>query len=393
MKSSEGRRESYTCLSSICWPLASPPGGEYYSFPNSGTSFTSLLIRHASNATTATNYGMESNPGIDGKSVPVHDWSWRGPYWLHPPSQDSHGESRNTTEKNLKKQVISGSGTETGKSGSYNIPPEGASILTKTHCGSRCSFCPPDKYLETWQSFLIKCLSGSRSIPTTTDKDTSVDDKVHVNVGYQKEYVTYHPSLVEKAVHLIRNPFDNLVSRFHHEQKEHKKRRDTKWTGRYSNDANGFRKWCADEDLLFRSKEQRVAWEELGYDAKKIQMHFEGVACHAEFFRYVQWHNYAISAVQKLEVPVIYIHYEDYTTDLEVVTDRMLEFLNLPRVGILPTFDSNKDYSEYFSLEERAAASELMRVLASDACRKLIERYWVEFDFRVMRKQIQAILD
>lgn len=365
----------------------------HVSFPNSGTSFTSLLIRHASNATTASNYGMECNPGIDGKSVPVHDWSWRGPYWLHPPTQDGFGESRNATGKKLTKQVISASGTETGKSGHYNIPPEGASILTKTHCGSRCTFCPPEKYLETWQSFLIKCLSGSRSIPITEDKDTAAYGESHANVGYRKEFMTYHPSVVEKAVHLIRNPFDNLVSRFHHEQKEHKKRRDMKWTERYSNDAYGFRKWCADEDLLFRSKEQRLDWEELGYETTKMKMHFEGVPCHAEFFRYVQWHNLAINAVQKLNIPVIYVHYEDYTTDLEGVTDRILEFLDMPRIGKLPTFDSNKDYSDYFSSEERAAASELMRVLASDGCRKLIVRYWVEFDFRAMRKQIQAILD
>lgn len=122
-------------------------------------------------------------------------------------------------------------------------------------------------------------------------------------------------------------------------------------------------------------------------------MHFEGVSCHAEFFRYVQWHNLAVESVQKLEIPVIYIHYEDYTTNLQKETDRMLHFLNMTRVGTLPIFDSNKDYSDYFSLEERAAASELMRVLASDSGKKLIERYWVGLDFRAMRKQIQAILD
>jgi hypothetical protein len=251
--------------------------------------------------------------------------------------------------------------------------------------------------LETWQSFLVHCLSGARSVPiTTNDKHNNIDhvkSLKNANANYQKQYVTYHPTLVEKAVHLIRNPFDNLVSRFHHEQKEHKKRHDTQWTRRYSNDPRGFRKWCADEDTLFRSHEQSIDWKSLGYDPHKMQMHFEGVACHAEFFRYVQWHNLAVVAVQKLDIPVMYVHYEDYTTDLKGETDRMLQFLNLERVGILPTFDSNKDYSDYFSLEERAAASELMRVAASDEGRKLMERYWVELDYRAMRKQIQAILD
>ena len=43
------------------------------SFPNSGTSFTSLLIRLASNTTSGTNYGMETNPGASAMSVPVYD--------------------------------------------------------------------------------------------------------------------------------------------------------------------------------------------------------------------------------------------------------------------------------------------------------------------------------
>lgn len=333
---------------------------------------------------------MECNPGEDGKSVPVHEWSTRGPYWLHPPADEITKTDR---ESGNRKQIISSSGTETGKSGSYNIPPSGASILTKTHCGSRCTFCPPARYLETWQSFLINCLSGSRSVPINEKHSIDAKSLKNANAGYQKEYVTYHPSLVEKAVHLIRNPFDNLVSRFHHEQKEHKKRHDTKWTGRYSNDAHGFRKWCADEDMMFRSKENKIDWTSMGYNSKQMEMHFEGVACHAEFFRYVQWHNYAIESVQKLEIPVMYVHYEDYTTNLAGETERMLDFLNMTRVGKLPSFDSNKDYSAYFTAEERAVASELMRVVASDDGRKLMERYWVDLDYRAMRKQIQAILD
>jgi len=237
------------------------------------------------------------------------------------------------------------------------------------------------------------CLSGARSVPSSPSSTRINAKSQKFSADYIKEYVTYHPSLVEKAVHLIRNPFDNLVSRFHHEQKEHKKRGEAEWTKRYSNDARGFRKWCADEDTLFRTKELSINWKVLGYNPKEMNMHFEGVACHAEFFRYVQWHNLAIESVQRLDIPVIYVHYEDYTSNLKASADRMLKFLNLKRVGKLPDFDSNKDYSEYFTLEERAAASELMRVLASEDARGLMERYWVGLDFRAVRKQIQAILD
>ena len=104
------------------------------SFPNSGTSFTSLLIRHASNATTATNYGMESHLGMDGKSVLVYDWSLGGLYWLHP-SHKMEADDDATNNGNVK-EVDYKSGTKLGNSGTYDIPRTSSSIMTKTHCRS-----------------------------------------------------------------------------------------------------------------------------------------------------------------------------------------------------------------------------------------------------------------
>lgn len=133
-------------------------------------------------------------------------------------------------------------------------------------------------------------------------------------------------------------------------------------------------------------------WEKWGY-SDDIRRYFEGVGCHAEFFRYVQWHNMALRVVQELEIPVIYIYYEDYLTNLKGVTDRMLDFLNMTRVGDMPSFDSNKDYSDYFTLEERASASELMRQLVSDGGERMLKKYWVDLDFAKLEKQTQSILD
>jgi hypothetical protein len=321
-----------------------------------------MLIRFATKAACATNYGMEGTPGQHGKSVPVYEWSSNGPYWLFPPKKDNGALRTETALEDFK------------------VPEAGASILTKTHCGSRCSFCPPDIYIETRRSFLMNCLSGIRMVPANDEQH--VDDKSlkNANAGYRQEFTTYHPALVEKAIHLIRKPFDNVVSRFHHEQKKQKRNNDLQWTNRYSNDPQGFRKWCADGDFFFRSEDSKINWESKGYNPTRMKMHFERVACHAEFFRYVQWHNYAIESVNWLQIPVMFVHYEDYGTDLAGVTDDILEFLNMTRVGDLPSFDSDKDYSDYFSLEERAAASEMMRDVASDASKKLIERYWVQLD-------------
>mmetsp|Transcript_37538 Transcript_37538/g.67607 ORF Transcript_37538/g.67607 Transcript_37538/m.67607 type:complete len:541 (-) Transcript_37538:185-1807(-) len=359
------------------------------SFPNSGTSFTSLLIRHASNATTATNYGMESHLGMDGKSVPVYDWSLGGPYWLHPPhNREADDDATNGGDENGKEDDYK-SGTKLGKSGTYGTPRTSSSIMTKTHCGSRCAFCSPSTYLETSSSFLKQCLSGSRKVAINHDTRTA-SAKHDKKEQYEKQYHTYHPSLVEKAVHLIRNPFDNIVSRFHHEQKEHKKKGQTTWTSRYSNDATGFKKWCADEDALYAAAEDTADWTPHGYPAD-LPRYFNGVSCHGEFLRYVQWHVLSIRAVELLDIPVLYVYYEEYSTDLKAATDRMLDFLSLEGVGTLPYFDSNKDYAEYFTREERASASDFMRRVASDAGKELLERYWVELDFDKLRKQTKSI--
>jgi len=288
------------------------------SFPNSGTSFTSLLVRHASNATTASNYGMECNPGADGKSVPVYEWSEEGPYWLHPPSTESDEREEHYGNSNLP----FASGTKIAKSGHYQLPPSSSYIFTKTHCGSRCADCPPKRYLETWQSFLKECLSGSRSIPVSDNTQQSssiVTPQPSIQTKHKKAFTTYHPSLVKKAVHLLRNPFDNLVSRFHHELKEHAKRSDTaQWMKRYPNSIKGFKTWCADQDARYHREERSVDWTTWSHDDNNnLLNYFEGVACHAEFFRYAQWHSLASEVVKKLNIPVLYIYYEDYLTNLD----------------------------------------------------------------------------
>jgi hypothetical protein len=115
---------------------------------------------------------MEGTPGQHGKSVPVYEWSSNGPYWLFPPKEDNGALRTETALEDFK------------------VPEAGASILTKTHCGSRCSFCPPDIYIETRRSFLMNCLSGIRMVPANDEQH--VDDKSlkNANAGYRKEFTT-----------------------------------------------------------------------------------------------------------------------------------------------------------------------------------------------------------
>lgn len=70
--------------------------------------------------------------------------------------------------------------------------------------------------METKESFLKKCSSENRIVGS------------HI----------YDPALLQKAIHLVRNPVDNAVSNFHLAAA----RQGFK---EYENNMKGFRKWCA----------------------------------------------------------------------------------------------------------------------------------------------------
>jgi hypothetical protein len=364
------------------------------SYPNSGTSYTSKLVRQASQTTTATNYGMEGLiSATDYKSVPVYNYSLEGPYWLHPPinSVDDGSEIEGEDKQQTKRDVLP-------------PPPSSASILTKTHCGIRCTHCPPLMYVENEETFYQRCLSGARKVPDRSKTNKNISSGVEKNhYYYKKEFVTYSPNLIHSAIHLIRNPFDNAISRFHHELKEHAKypTKYQSWMDRYPRNSLGFRRWCNDENTMYGQYEQMEGfnWSEYGYSSDIIN-YFEGVSCHAEMVRYALWHALALRTVEKLDVPVLYVYYEDYANDLEGETNKLLSFLNLTRsvdeeTGNqveLPEFRQS-DYSDYFTLEERAATSELIRrVMKNEKGIELLSRYFTEWDFQKLINQTQDII-
>lgn len=141
------------------------------SFPNSGTSYTLRMVQRLSNTRTALNYGIEES----GPLQPVFsekNQSSLGPFWTH--FDDDFNPN-------------------------YTKPTRYA--LTKTHCGGRCVSCYPVYYLQSHQSFRDSCLATSWH---SVDKKSSTRE---VREG------SYPLETVGKAVHVIRNPYDNVVSR------------------------------------------------------------------------------------------------------------------------------------------------------------------------------------
>ena len=285
------------------------------SFPNSGTSYTSYMVKRVTGHNTATNYGLESQDE-DGQSPPVINDSPGGPFWL------------DTQNPNLSK-------------------PERGYLLTKTHCGGRCEQCGPSSYIENHQLFLKHCLEGEY----ITDDGHG---KLNTITGH------YDKNLVARAVHLIRDPFDNIVSRFHLAHNKFAKRNEAANLAKYQKTRDGFRAFCNDFVDRFRNAEKESTYYSDVFEVVK------DIPCHADFFRFVQWHNLAFTTTWDLGIPTMIVHYENYTSNFNQTKDMLLEFLDQDNNNEPPEFITGKTYREYFTEEEVVAVSELFSTLALD---------------------------
>ena len=97
----------------------------------------------------------------------------------------------------------------------------------------RCVSCGPEEYLLNETDFLDECRRGSGLFPEEGRRKMEdlhdLDGSSYTSDGF--EIVHYETDLVKKAIHLIRNPFHNIVSRFHLERKHFEKRAWRQWLG------------------------------------------------------------------------------------------------------------------------------------------------------------------
>ena len=300
--------------------ISSPPPLQIawlMSFPNSGTSYTITLVRHLTLTSTATNYGAELDDGRP--SVPVFDDQPTGPFWYDTLTQPA----------------------------TYQHPTR--YVLTKTHCGLRCEACPPQNYVETTFSFRRSCLSGGR-----------------INSKAQKELVTYPSSRVVKAIHLIRDPFDNVVSRFHLER-----RKTVATQTLFPSSKEGFLRFCQDMNAAHASDEYRAPFLH-----ESILTILRNVPCRADFIRYMEWHNLAFATARDMELDTYVLHYESYASQFNTTTQELVDFLDLTIQDQPAPFESGKSYGDYFTQEQRNQVQLALRTMASMESWKHIERYF-----------------
>lgn len=304
------------------------------SFPNSGTSYTLDLVETVSNMSTATNYGPEQNrKGLDENGfnsttlLPVFS---RGPYWRSPLKQ-------------------------------Y---PESV-VLTKTHCGGYCHDCPASTWIETPHSFLAHCATSDDRNATGTINTTS---GVRVRLPAARHVYDYKE--VTRAIHLIRDPLDNMVARYHLEVTRVTENNQTDLMKRYTYDEKGFANLCADAAI------DRQGYKDSHVDPKVVKL-LETIPCYLDLFRYVQWHNLAfLTTDEALNLPTHILYYEDYSSDFEGTLQSLLDFLDLPNMGHHLPFQPGKSYHSYFSDDQISRIREAVMMLALPITWKHLERYF-----------------
>lgn len=226
------------------------------------------------------------------------------------------------------------------------VRPNSGYILTKTHCGGRCGICSPEKYyIVHYKIFSHKCFEG-----------------YHISKGSNGEPIkilgSYSKDLVAKAVHLIRDPFGNIVSRFHSSHKLWVEKNHTDKIAKYPRSKEGFRAFCFDVGVRFYKQEKAAKFYRDVFDDVK------NIPCHSDFFRYIQWHNFAFTTTRDLGMETMILHYENYTENFNQTKDHLLVFLEQDGINEPPHFETGKTYREYFTKKEIEAVSAMFSKLA-----------------------------
>lgn len=318
-----GPRSSTNSSAEFSYPHILPDVVWLMSFGGSGTSYTIRNVESMTGASTASNYGGEAD----------------------------YSPLRSVNPRSVQGPFIR----------SMSKPLPRTSILTKTHCGGYCIDCHPKRYVfEQVEDFERLCRTS------------------HITEGGSVQEVVYSPAIPKRAVHLIRSPFDNIIGRFHLNMKH---RRDRENAGIFSdalnssmvaNNSSGFSLWCGHLDKKYRDEEAKRG--------SIFSNRVLSVPCHAEWIRYIAWHNHATSVTESLNMSVHYLWYENYTQDFEKTVRDLFSFLQLETPYDPSEWNPGHSYSDYFDVETISLpAIHLMRSLATKKTWQLIEHYMTQF--------------
>eukprot|EP00565_Helicotheca_tamesis_P000585 CAMPEP_0185727486 /NCGR_PEP_ID=MMETSP1171-20130828/3161_1 /TAXON_ID=374046 /ORGANISM="Helicotheca tamensis, Strain CCMP826" /LENGTH=396 /DNA_ID=CAMNT_0028396065 /DNA_START=196 /DNA_END=1386 /DNA_ORIENTATION=- len=297
-------------------------------YPNSGTTYTLALMEQVTNYSMATNYmGDVLQPVPD---IPLYEDLPEGPFWRGP---------------------------------SIKPLPE-TTVLVKTHCAGYKEHHKEDAhkiYSLTVETFIREC--GRTTIYGDPSKRLVNSRERQQRDGY------YDSSEVQKALHIFRNPFDNLVARFNN---YHFKKSRGSHRVRYEKNREGFRAFCHDRNADFDEKYRDIEMTNVVKELAKRTI------CYDNAMAYVLWHNRAFETRDRMKLNTLQFRYEDYETKFGETLPRLLKFLDLPERGTPLEFHAGHHYFDYYTQEDRENIKALVKELASERTWEAIRGYFGE---------------
>jgi len=178
-------------------------------------------------------------------------------------------------------------------------------------------------------------------------------------------------------VHIVRNPFDNIVFTFQYRYKKASKNLDANFKTNYQYAPDGFRKWCLDLDSRFNENEPAFT----GVVAEVAHK----IPCYGIIFQYIQWHNHAHEVRNKMGVPSLVIHYEDYRFRLKQTMVKIFDFVEQPHLENVEEILLTDNFLAsavidpspvYYTPEERDAVGVFVKFLASEDTYSTLSKYF-----------------
>ena len=403
---------------------SSPQIAWLLSFPNSGTSYTMTNVQHMTGHLVASNYAKDMPHAISLDATAEH-----GPFYKQP--QHPHPPIANHTNQTSNNAILLLSSSLSQQEQQPTLPT--TYIMTKTHCAGYCALCGPKVYVvPTVHDFEHGCRTVSmppnnnnnqvvaqlEQDPATTTTTTTTTTRKNF----------FYDTPIARAIHLIRHPLDNIVSRMHLALRNHR-HQDLKLNiVNLPTEREQLLAWCdlidtmhekslqhaATQGLLSTSTQQLLLWNfsatrnktTATNDTMSFLLNSSSSSsllntipfCRVELFRYVQWHSRVLEMVEKLQFPVHTVYYESYSTHYNATVNGILEFLKQSphdlhhhhheeeeddeedgsmMVKPIP-FVANKTYvPTLFTRLEQDAMKAFIQTLATPDCWALLQHYFV----------------
>jgi len=322
-------RKLKDAIVTVIWPWTGRPDvarvNLFMSFPNSGSRYGITVLEVATGHTAASFYGKEF-VDVDGRA-------------LH------RDES-----------VLAYEELPTGPFLTNNLALQtGGKLLTRTYCGGHClSHCTCEEYDITLDEFEKECTLSEDADATRDYLDASI---------------------MSSTIIMMRNPLDNVVSRFHYEHRLNSGQGYNpyfkEWTKSYPNDYSGFSEWCEFIDETNEFTEQ-ICFSD---DPTLLEL-MNDVPCHSEFYKFTHWYNNAFELIAKIGSESRSAYYEDFFLRPEKQIRQIVDFLELNNTGEMFDF-SLRDYTYYYTLEKRTKVIHLINHIASNDTKFYLRRYLV----------------